>query len=201
MVGYNKNDTLTANQKFIAGSVSGMTTRFITQPIDVVKLRIQLQKNTNPNKTLWIYTARKILKEEGITAFWHGHNLGQVWAIHFILYKGLFSQYYVGGRLEAPTGNKIHFLKNNIKHLKTSKHGRVCSDRDLSWFKGAAVLTWAKPGGLGVGGPPHGNVQNDICCFIFLNPPPFLISNTIAHLFRFMIQNANRQKLAPNLWL
>lgn len=78
MVGYEKNDTLTSNQKLIAGCVSGMTTRFITQPLDVVKLRTQLQKHASGTKDQWFRTTQIIVKEEGVTALWHGHNLGQV---------------------------------------------------------------------------------------------------------------------------
>lgn len=79
MVGYQKNDSMTPRQKLLAGCISGVTTRFITQPMDVIKIRTQLQqKQALETKDKWFGTTRKILSEEGITAFWHGHNLGQV---------------------------------------------------------------------------------------------------------------------------
>lgn len=74
---------MTANQKLIAGCISGVVTRFITQPLDVVKIRTQLQSkdsfDKNPATSKWFSTTRKIFAEEGVTAFWHGHNLGQVY--------------------------------------------------------------------------------------------------------------------------
>ncbi|XP_059055340.1 mitochondrial thiamine pyrophosphate carrier-like [Achroia grisella] len=91
MVGYHKDDIMTPNQKLIAGCISGMATRFITQPLDIIKLRTQLQKmQALDKKKIWFRTTRKILKEEGVTAFWAGHNLGQ---IHSIL--SVSSQFYM----------------------------------------------------------------------------------------------------------
>lgn len=74
---------MTPHQKLIAGCISGVVTRFITQPLDVVKIRTQLQqKKALQTKTKWFGTTRKIFSEEGLTAFWHGHNLGQVRSEH-----------------------------------------------------------------------------------------------------------------------
>ncbi|KAG6445549.1 mitochondrial thiamine pyrophosphate carrier [Manduca sexta] len=91
MVGYQRNDSMTANQKLIAGCVSGVMTRFITQPLDVIKVRTQLQKKalSENERRKWFRTTRMILKEEGIAALWHGHNVGQ---IHSIL--AVSSQFY-----------------------------------------------------------------------------------------------------------
>ncbi|CAH2103278.1 unnamed protein product [Euphydryas editha] len=91
MVGYRKDDTLSPNQKLIAGVVSGIVTRFATQPLDVLKVRTQLQKKVRKGKQRNVFeTTKKIFFEEGITAFWHGHNLGQM---HSILSTS--SQFYV----------------------------------------------------------------------------------------------------------
>ncbi|XP_046977582.1 mitochondrial thiamine pyrophosphate carrier-like [Vanessa cardui] len=91
MVGYRKDESLTPNQKLIAGGISGMVTRFITQPLDVLKVRTQLQKKVTTGKPRNIFeTTKKIFFEEGVTAFWHGHSLGQ---IHSII--STTSQFYV----------------------------------------------------------------------------------------------------------
>ncbi|XP_063546758.1 mitochondrial thiamine pyrophosphate carrier-like isoform X2 [Cydia strobilella] len=79
VVGYEKDETLTPNQKLIAGVVSGITTRFITQPLDIVKVRTQLQ--AKDNGSTWIGLSWRILREEGFTTFWHGHSLGQLHSI------------------------------------------------------------------------------------------------------------------------
>lgn len=79
MVGYRQDDNLTPNQKLIAGCISGVVTRFLTQPLDVLKVRTQLQGKISRKKRLSVFaTFKKILYEESILAFWHGHNLGQV---------------------------------------------------------------------------------------------------------------------------
>ncbi|XP_061706508.1 mitochondrial thiamine pyrophosphate carrier-like isoform X2 [Cydia pomonella] len=79
VVGYKKDETLTPNQKLIAGVVSGITTRFITQPLDIVKVRTQLQ--AKDKGSTWIGLSWRIFKEEGVTTFWHGHSLGQLHSI------------------------------------------------------------------------------------------------------------------------
>ncbi|CAH0402118.1 unnamed protein product [Chilo suppressalis] len=92
MVGYVKDDIMTQSQKLFAGCVSGVMTRFITQPMDVIKIRQQLQKKSAFSRSLkrWFGTTRKIFREEGIRAFWHGYTLGQ---FHSIL--SVSSQFYV----------------------------------------------------------------------------------------------------------
>ncbi|KAJ8738037.1 hypothetical protein PYW08_000632 [Mythimna loreyi] len=89
MVGYDANDSMTHSQKLIVGCLSGVTTKFIVQPMDVIKIRSQLLRK--PKKGFATYrVARRILWEEGFTAFWHGHCLGQ---LHSIL--AVSSQFYV----------------------------------------------------------------------------------------------------------
>ncbi|CAH1647356.1 unnamed protein product [Spodoptera littoralis] len=89
MVGYDKNDSMTSQEKLVAGCLSGVMTKCITQPMDVIKLRSQLLRK--PKQTNVTYrVARRIFWEEGITAFWHGHVLGQV---HSVL--SVSSQFFV----------------------------------------------------------------------------------------------------------
>ncbi|XP_052746745.1 mitochondrial thiamine pyrophosphate carrier-like [Bicyclus anynana] len=82
MVGYHKEDTLTPSQKLYAGISAGFVTRFVTQPLDVLKIKIQLLKRTPETKNYTLSSmAKKMMHEEGITAFWHGHVLGQMHSI------------------------------------------------------------------------------------------------------------------------
>ncbi|XP_013183583.1 mitochondrial thiamine pyrophosphate carrier [Amyelois transitella] len=106
MVGYEKDD-INAHKKLIAGCTSGVVTRFITQPLDIIKLRTQLQK-TNPRKAYksqWLPTAMRIFREEGLFGFYAGHNLGQM---HSIL--SVSSQFYV---YEIATSYADHFHPSN----------------------------------------------------------------------------------------
>ncbi|XP_034839421.1 mitochondrial thiamine pyrophosphate carrier-like [Maniola hyperantus] len=82
MVGYSQEDSLSHSQKLIAGSVAGLVARFVIQPLDVLKLKTQLQKKMPEGKSLNLYSmTKKILTEEGITAFWQGHVIGQAHSI------------------------------------------------------------------------------------------------------------------------
>ncbi|XP_041986988.1 mitochondrial thiamine pyrophosphate carrier-like [Aricia agestis] len=89
MVGYKPDEQTPANQKLIAGALSGVVTRFVTQPLDVLKIKSQLQNKRNKSLTLF-GISKSIYLEEGITAFWHGHNVGQVYSI-----ISTSSQFYV----------------------------------------------------------------------------------------------------------
>lgn len=79
MVGYDKNESLTPDQKLIASMLSGVITRSMTNPLDVVKVRAQLQKKaiSNPNRQ-WFQITRTIIKETGVKSLWRGHYVGQV---------------------------------------------------------------------------------------------------------------------------
>ncbi|XP_065918241.1 mitochondrial thiamine pyrophosphate carrier-like [Dysidea avara] len=71
---------------FIAGGVSGSLTRAILSPVDVLKIRFQLQlepiKNVSQSKYKGVWQAVKtILVEERITAFWKGHIPAQTLSV------------------------------------------------------------------------------------------------------------------------
>ncbi|GLH16354.1 Mitochondrial uncoupling protein Bmcp [Gryllus bimaculatus] len=78
---------LGATDYAIAGSLSGMTSRFLTQPLDVVKIRFQLQVEPIHKLTQDAYykgvthAFKKILREEGATALWKGHVSAQLLSI------------------------------------------------------------------------------------------------------------------------
>ncbi|XP_014673795.1 PREDICTED: mitochondrial thiamine pyrophosphate carrier-like [Priapulus caudatus] len=86
MVGFDPHDsvTLTQSQQALAGASSGIVTRLVTQPLDVLKIRFQLQiepvsqrsKCNSKYKSVW--QAFKLIKlEEGVPALWKGHVPGQ----------------------------------------------------------------------------------------------------------------------------
>ncbi|KAG7188885.1 hypothetical protein KM043_008491 [Ampulex compressa] len=70
----------------IAGAISGFVTRFICQPLDVVKIRFQLQvepiSNIRASKYRSLWQAFLLIpKEEGIRALWKGHVPAQLLSI------------------------------------------------------------------------------------------------------------------------
>uniref|UniRef100_A0A0N5B5W0 Mitochondrial thiamine pyrophosphate carrier n=1 Tax=Strongyloides papillosus TaxID=174720 RepID=A0A0N5B5W0_STREA len=83
-----KSMTLIENVK--SGFLTGITTRLIVQPLDVLKIRFQLQEEPTIGKERGKYrninqAIKTIYKEEGITAFWKGHIpaqlLSQIYAV------------------------------------------------------------------------------------------------------------------------
>ena len=56
----------------LAGGLAGLTSRFCIAPLDVVKIRLQLQSRP---KTYFssLHAVRTILAQEGITALWKGN--------------------------------------------------------------------------------------------------------------------------------
>ncbi|KAL1278722.1 hypothetical protein QQF64_025395 [Cirrhinus molitorella] len=90
MVGYDPASpaaALTTEEAALAGSAAGMVTRAIISPLDVIKIRFQLQieKVSWRNRQgkywgLWQAT-RCIMTEEGLPAFWKGHIPAQLLSV------------------------------------------------------------------------------------------------------------------------
>ncbi|KAF8563646.1 hypothetical protein P879_08973 [Paragonimus westermani] len=79
---------LSKNDYLIAGSLSGLVARAIVQPLDVLKIRFQLQvepiSETSASKYRgFLQAIRCISKEEGTVAFWKGHLPAQLQAVTF----------------------------------------------------------------------------------------------------------------------
>ncbi|XP_068606091.1 mitochondrial thiamine pyrophosphate carrier [Brachionichthys hirsutus] len=73
----------------LAGSFSGMVTRALVNPLDLLKIRFQLQiEPVSSHRPEGKYSGliqafRCILKEEGFSAFWKGHIPAQLLSISF----------------------------------------------------------------------------------------------------------------------
>lgn len=92
MVGYDPKADGRNNSKLevaVAGSVSGFVTRALISPLDVIKIRFQLQierlSPSNPNaKYHGIFQAfKQILQEEGPAALWKGHVPAQLLSVGY----------------------------------------------------------------------------------------------------------------------
>ncbi|KAF7636450.1 hypothetical protein Mgra_00004038 [Meloidogyne graminicola] len=80
---------LTKIQYVSSGCFSGIATRLVIQPLDVVKIRFQMQEEplygTNRGKYSgrMLKTMRMIWNEEGFKALWRGHIPGQALSISY----------------------------------------------------------------------------------------------------------------------
>ncbi|GMT22158.1 hypothetical protein PFISCL1PPCAC_13455, partial [Pristionchus fissidentatus] len=83
MVGYDSSSTssnreLSSSEHSLAGLASGVATRALGQPLDVLKIRFQLQEEPIGGQKSGKYrgviqSIRLIAREEGVRAFWKGH--------------------------------------------------------------------------------------------------------------------------------
>ncbi|KAL4657944.1 mitochondrial thiamine pyrophosphate carrier [Arapaima gigas] len=90
MVGFDpgsKSGAQSAETAALAGSASGLVTRAMISPLDVVKIRFQLQIEKLSSQTrqgkYWSLgqASHRILSEEGFLAFWKGHIPAQLLSV------------------------------------------------------------------------------------------------------------------------
>ena len=61
------------NASALSGFIAGGVTRTLTAPLDVIKIRFQLQLTKDPKYTSMYHALRLTTAEEGIFAFWKGN--------------------------------------------------------------------------------------------------------------------------------
>ncbi|XP_054449208.1 mitochondrial thiamine pyrophosphate carrier [Pteronotus mesoamericanus] len=104
----------------VAGSVSGLVTRALISPLDVIKIRFQLQierlSRRDPNAKYHgiLQAARQILQEEGPAAFWKGHIPAQLLsvgygAVQFLSFEMLTKLVHRAGVCDA-RDSSVHFV-------------------------------------------------------------------------------------------
>ncbi|XP_075134834.1 mitochondrial thiamine pyrophosphate carrier [Leptodactylus fuscus] len=122
MVGYDPGteDSLSAAEVATAGSLSGLVTRAAISPLDVIKIRFQLQiedlsGHGTPGKYRGILQAvRLILREEGLSGFWKGHIPAQLLsvcygAVQFMSFETLTKTIHTSTSLDA-RAPAVHFF-------------------------------------------------------------------------------------------
>lgn len=118
-------DKVTLFQSAIAGGASGAITRAIAQPLDVIKIRFQLQlepikHGSNSKYNSVPQAVCSIVKEEGMLALWSGHIPAQFLSISYgVIQFGVYEKLTQLCQRSDP-----HFFINN-KHWINFTNGGV----------------------------------------------------------------------------
>jgi len=77
--------SLSTGEVSVAGSLSGAMTRLVCQPLDVAKIRLQLQAEIGQHRKYksLLELVYKLLREEGVRALWKGHVPAQFLSISY----------------------------------------------------------------------------------------------------------------------
>lgn len=82
----NSESKTTVFQSAFAGAFAGSFTRAVAQPLDVLKIRFQLQLEPIKSGSKYssiLQASRSIIKDEGITTLWSGHVPAQLLSISY----------------------------------------------------------------------------------------------------------------------
>ncbi|KAK3667175.1 mitochondrial thiamine pyrophosphate transporter [Elasticomyces elasticus] len=156
----------TRTQVLCAGAVAGLVSRFCIAPLDVLKIRLQLQYHSlaDPLSTPLgktpagvLHLAREIFRHEGITGFWKGNIPAEglylsYGAAQFLAYR---SANQVLESLERRENVKIpgtikSFLAGAVAAQGTEKvyAGLIASIRDITRLEGPAGFFRGLPAGI-----------------------------------------------------
>uniref|UniRef100_A0A8C2M7T0 Solute carrier family 25 (mitochondrial thiamine pyrophosphate carrier), member 19 n=1 Tax=Cricetulus griseus TaxID=10029 RepID=A0A8C2M7T0_CRIGR len=183
MVGYDAKADIRSNSKLevaVAGSVSGFVTRALISPLDVIKIRFQLQiERLCPSDPKAKYhgilqAIKQILQEEGPAAFWKGHVPAQILsvgygAVQFLTFEELtellhrinlyetrqFSAHFVCGGLSAGAAtlavHPVDVLRTRLAAQGEPKVSSQARPSHIPWTSSRSVCRWE---GLSVPDPP-----------------------------------------------
>lgn len=121
-IGYNSGDPLgqvmSPSDNALAGAITATIGRAVSQPFDVLKIRLQLQAEDSKNAK---YRSMRhgflcILREEGVFAYWRGHVPGQALSILYgAISVGLYQTIW-------------HYTEEKRLNLSSTKMKKTVSD-------------------------------------------------------------------------
>lgn len=127
----------------IDGAIAGVVSRTVIAPLDVIKIRLQVQNKFYEEYSGIGDCVRKIYKREGIRAFWKG-NLsglmlyGSFGAVQFYTFekcKSLFKNSFVSGGLAATAATVITYPFDTVRTQMAIKANNVSPMAMLAHLK------------------------------------------------------------------
>ncbi|KAF2354192.1 Mitochondrial substrate/solute carrier [Trinorchestia longiramus] len=147
-VGYNSSSSnLSAGEVGAAGGISGFITRMLAQPLDVLKIRFQLQleptrKGGGGHYYGLLQAMGRIVREEGVRALWKGHvaaqaltvlyGVGQFWSYN------LFTKYLMN--LGVPDKPATQVPPSKEVRSNTEQNSEKLSSSAISLCGSAAAV-------------------------------------------------------------
>jgi len=116
-------------EHMLAGGASSSATRALCQPLDVLKIRLQLQLESGAKAKYRSLpqTAAAIFREEGAAAFWKGHLPAQALSITYGVAQ--FASFEALTRTVAATKQKVHSESEEVSsgsHAACGAAAGVC---------------------------------------------------------------------------
>jgi solute carrier family 25 (mitochondrial thiamine pyrophosphate transporter), member 19 len=76
----------------IAGGLAGLISRFVIAPLDVIKIRLQLQSRRGTTYRSALHAGKTIVAQEGFTALWKGNIPAEILyvsysMVQFVMYR------------------------------------------------------------------------------------------------------------------
>ncbi|XP_029293819.1 mitochondrial thiamine pyrophosphate carrier [Cottoperca gobio] len=141
MVGYDpgaQGAALSPEEAALSGSAAGMVTRALISPLDVLKIRFQLQiervssKRPEGKYQGLFQAARCIYSEEGLSAFWKGHVPAQLLsicfgAVQFASFEFLTEVVHKSTLYDSQTAG-VHFMCGGVSACSATV---VCQPLDI----------------------------------------------------------------------
>ena len=123
-------------ENVVSGAVSGLVTRFFISPLDVVKIRLQVQGAGPPKYQNTLHAFKLILAEEGIRGLWKG-NLSAEYM--YLLYGSI--QFYSYERSKAFL--KVSEMTFKINHFTIiDDRIKICLVYQIRPFQGLLQHHW-----------------------------------------------------------
>lgn len=116
---------ISAAESVVCGGMAGMVSRFVIAPLDVVKIRLQLQRDPQRYYRGIFHTMTKIVKDEGVTALWKGNIPAEMLYVFY-------------GATQFMTYHQVNLAINSFNESRTQGQWRV-SDSAQSFVAGATA--------------------------------------------------------------